>query len=34
VYLAKDGSYRAVLRDDPRDFICARELLRQAKEAA
>jgi RecB family exonuclease len=33
VYLAKDGSYRAVLRDDPRDFICAHELLTQAKEA-
>jgi len=34
VYLGKDGSYRAVLRDDPRDFICAHELLTQAKEAA
>ena len=32
IYLSKDGSFRVVLRDDPRDFILAYDLLRQAKE--
>jgi hypothetical protein len=33
VYVTKDGTYRAVLRDDPRDFILAHELLTKAKES-
>jgi hypothetical protein len=32
IYLTKAGQYRAVLHDDPRDFVLAHELLQQAKE--
>lgn len=32
VYLQKDGRFRVVLRDDPRDFIICRDLLTQAAE--
>ena len=30
VYLRKDGEFRLVVRDDPRDFVICRELLNQA----
>jgi hypothetical protein len=32
VYVRKNGSYRLVVRDDPRDFVACQELLQQAKE--